>query len=157
MSATLAAEGANALGALVCPECGNEAGTARALYRPRRKTKLAWLGVAVVLLGLCGQAAPRVLRVGPLGSVPTTVLIAGVGWLPMDWLEGARPTKGSLQSRWLTERATAELAHAGDPRRLAFLLRHAITGDVDAASETITRMCQLVLNSGNGAWSACLR
>ncbi len=167
MSATLPAEGIATSAALVCPECGHDAGSPRRLYRARRRTRLAWLGVSVALLGLCGQVVPRMLRVGPLGAVPTTVLIAGVGWLPMDWLEAGRVPNGSLESRmiernvlpgwqaqWLKKRAAAELAHTSDPRRLAFLLRLAETQDSEVASGAISRVCELLLSSGESGWTA---
>lgn len=73
---------------ILCPECGHTAATDRDLYRSRRRPRLALLAVAIVLLSLYGQTVPRALRTGPLGLVPTTVLIGGMRWLPEGWYAG---------------------------------------------------------------------
>ncbi|VAX41405.1 hypothetical protein MNBD_PLANCTO03-2176 [hydrothermal vent metagenome] len=85
MSATLRGTGDRAVAGLICPECGHEPTGERALYRSRRRPRLVMLGVSLVVAGLYGQTVPRALRVGPLGMVPTTVLIGGVRWLPEGW------------------------------------------------------------------------
>ncbi len=72
-------------GVFVCPECGFRIARVADLYRPKRRKKVAALGVLMVLIGLYGQTIPRALRTGPLGLVPTTVLIAGMDVLPDSW------------------------------------------------------------------------
>lgn len=101
MSATLSGRDRVAETALVCPECGHDAVIERRLYRPRRRTGAIWLGVALVACALYGQAVPRALRVGPLGLAPTTVLIAGMRWLPAAWCcdTSGRREEATLEGR----------------------------------------------------------
>lgn len=85
---------------LLCPECGHTATTDRDLYKPRRRPRLALLAVAIVLLSFYGQTVPRALRTGPLGLVPTTVLIGGMRWLPEAWyVDTNRANRATLQAR----------------------------------------------------------
>ena len=99
MSATIARDAPSAA-PLTCPECGHEPTSIRALYRPRRRRRLALLGLAVIVAGLYGQTVPRALRTGPLGLVPTTVLIAGMPWLPESWyVDPAGTSDATLEER----------------------------------------------------------
>ncbi|MCC7388112.1 MAG: HEAT repeat domain-containing protein [Phycisphaerales bacterium] len=88
MSATIARDAPGAA-PLTCPECGHEPASIRALYRPRRRRRATALGLGLVTIGLYGQTVPRALRTGPIGLVPTTVLIVGSRWLPQSWYTGA--------------------------------------------------------------------
>ena len=126
MSSTLH-EGPHA--SLRCPECGHEPSGARALYRARRYRRVVWLGVAMFVVGLCAQTAPRAMRVGPLGLVPTTVLIAGMDWLPVSWYQVSPRgvSRGTLGDRiseievWRWQEAWAARLARGDaasPRSL---------------------------------------
>jgi len=85
---------------LVCPECGHDAGSVRRLYLPRRRRRLVWNGALLVVVGIYGQNLPRALRVGPMGLVPTTVLVAGMNWLPETWYPASpRGSEETLQDR----------------------------------------------------------
>lgn len=123
MSATIAGGSAHAA-AMTCPECGHEPANPRALYRPRRRPKAALLGFAVVVLGILGQNVPRGLRTGPLGLVPTTVLVLGIPWLPDAWYEDPnRANEATLHERlsrdqaWRWQTAIAERITKWELRR----------------------------------------
>ena len=117
--------------ACICPECGHDARSERGLYRPRRRRRVAAIGIAIVIAGLCGQAAPRAIRVGPIGFVPTTVLIAGMERLPESWIaQGGLQGDGALgdrlernawrwQQRWARERARGLLRRGEAMDRLS--------------------------------------
>ncbi|MBK7406234.1 MAG: hypothetical protein IPJ41_16920 [Phycisphaerales bacterium] len=86
---------------LRCPECGHAPRGERDLYRTRRFSRAVRLGAAFIAMGLGGQAVPRALRAGPIGLVPTTVLIAGMGWLPAAWYP---PSPGAASRSTLADR-----------------------------------------------------
>ena len=102
---------------LLCPECGHTAATDRDLYKPRRRPRLALLAVAIVLLSFYGQTVPRALRTGPLGLVPTTVLIGGMRWLPAEWYMGMSDSTLSdrlwAEESWQWQRTWADAAVRG--------------------------------------------
>jgi hypothetical protein len=88
-----------------CPECGFEARAGGDFLRPRRRMRLAI--VALVMLAI----SPGLLRVpayrqhGLVGVVPSTVLIAGLAWLPEHMIDRPTPAEnGSLTDRYWNER-----------------------------------------------------
>jgi ssDNA-binding Zn-finger/Zn-ribbon topoisomerase 1 len=118
MSATIARDAPSAA-PLTCPECGHEPANARALYQPRRHRRVTALGLSLIAIGVYGQTLPRALRTGPVGLVPTTVMIAGIQWWPENWL-GRMPRGAGLadrldsgawawQARWARSRAAGVL------------------------------------------------
>ena len=135
MRATLAGgDGRAAPGPLICPECGHEPGHERALYRPRRRWRVVWLGLGLVLVGLYGQTVPRALRTGPVGLVPTTVLIGGMRWLPESWyLDQSRVVDATLAARlrmhecWSWQRRWAGWVMRSNVRRGVLRIRPSIT------------------------------
>jgi hypothetical protein len=78
---------------LKCSECGCEARREKDLYKPRRRWRLALLGLLLIAIGQLGWLEGRVRRGGWLAAVPTEVLIIGMPWLPreclIDGLRGA--------------------------------------------------------------------
>lgn len=93
--AALAAEG-------VCPECGRPARGEADLARTRRSKGLMWLGAVLLLVAMPVWYGWRVVKNGWRGLIPTTVLIAGLEYLPNSlvtspWVGPA--TKDSLQTR----------------------------------------------------------
>ncbi|MBK7406233.1 MAG: hypothetical protein IPJ41_16915 [Phycisphaerales bacterium] len=165
MRATRPLEGAPSAVGLVCPECGHDAANERRLYRARRKWRTVWLGAALVGLGVCGQTVPRALRVGPLGLVPTTVLIAGMDWWPIGWLDrGNKPdtllgrlaNEGAAgwQVRWAGARAAHRAGRVHDPRRLALFLRVAGARPAAAASPLIQTVAEQLVTAKARGWTA---
>lgn len=135
MSATLEVAGRAA--GLRCPECGHDARRERALYRTRRRWRVAAIGAAVVALGLVGQSVPRAIRGGPVGLVPTTVLIVGMRWLPPTWyVDSADPDRATLSQRiengeahawqasWARDRAAGAVRSGWAIERPSVVLAH---------------------------------
>lgn len=133
-------------GGHACPECGRRIASPAALLRRRRWWRLvsiAALGLVVVVPGLMG--VPRVQREGWRGLVPTTVMIAGLPWLPDTLVADDGRMRGTLrdrmgqhdmwswQHRWVRARATTLMLR--DPRSDAFRRGHAIVHcrDLDLA------------------------
>ncbi|MBM4107970.1 MAG: hypothetical protein FJ255_04045 [Phycisphaerae bacterium] len=110
-----------------CPECGFSSSSDRDWYRPRRRRRSLAASALLAALALGLLATPRVIRYGWAGAVPTTVLIAGLPWLPERLIDSRfsfAPNPGALshrvatgelwawQSLWLRRRS---LAVASDP------------------------------------------
>ncbi len=108
---------------LKCPECGHQVAAVKRLYRARRRRGSAAIGVMILASSYALWVVPRVTAGGWVAAVPTTVLIAGMPWLPdralfketvrnpgrgEDWtLSGRRSHKRlwAWQEHWLTARA----------------------------------------------------
>jgi hypothetical protein len=135
-------------GGPVCPECGRRIASPARLSRRRRWWRLvsiAALGLVVVVPGL--MSVPRVQRAGWRGLVPTTVLIAGLPWLPDMLVVSDGLARGTLRDRmrspdrcmWEWQHRWARARAAGlmlrDPRSDAFRRGHAVVycPDVDRA------------------------
>ena len=58
-----------------CPECGHVARSQRALFRTRRRWRVAMAGLVLVACGLAVFVGERVQRHGWLGAVPTSAYI----------------------------------------------------------------------------------
>ncbi len=112
-----------------CPECGHEAGQQRDLYRPRRRPKGVWLGLALILSSYAVWIAPRVLSGGWVAAIPTTAMIAGLPWWPNsvlflqsgggggdDWTLSGRLWKGRIWrwQRWWLRGTIADIVRESD-------------------------------------------
>ena len=119
---------------LRCSECGHEAKGERALFRPRRRWRLAVLGLAVVGVGQLGWYESRVRNHGWLSVVPTEVMILGLPWLPDEWVSGGsrfstvewslvhRYTEDRMwgwQEAWFRDRSRGWLLAARSPSEMA--------------------------------------
>ncbi|MFG0283641.1 MAG: hypothetical protein ACF8R7_04405 [Phycisphaerales bacterium JB039] len=122
---------------LTCPECGREAPDATDLLRPRRKWRLAVVGLVIALLAVVPYHVPRVQRGGWVAAIPTTALILGLPWWPdaaieggsggEDWSLVERVRRDRLrpwQTEWLRSRGRAIAAHGGSARRAATIGMH---------------------------------
>lgn len=118
---------------LQCPECGNDARHASHLYRPRRRWKTAALASLLLVGAAVIQGVPRVRHGGWRAAVPTTVLIAGLPWLPdalateadakndENWTLLGRveaDTAWRWQTKWLEARAHSLLDRARSAREV---------------------------------------
>jgi hypothetical protein len=116
---------------LVCPECGRDARKIKRLYRARHRRKIGVAGVLVAVSGPAFVAVEYVREQGPLVLVPTTVMIAGVEWLPdrmvLPHSGGSRHVLylrvydrrlWQWQRRWLRERGTSLIANEPSGRTL---------------------------------------
>lgn len=107
-------------GGLLCPECGHDAGHTSALYRRRRKPRLAMLAALGFLLAAGLQGVPRVREGGWRAAIPATVIIGLLPWMPdrvlfedgpntdEDWTLRGRLGRYQLwewQARWAESRA----------------------------------------------------
>jgi hypothetical protein len=107
-------------GGLLCPECGHEAGHTSALYRRRRKPRIAVLAALGLLLAAGLQGVPRVREGGWRAAIPATVIISFLPWMPdtvlfedgpntdEDWTLRGRLGRYQLwewQARWAESRA----------------------------------------------------
>lgn len=107
----------------VCPECGRVAKSEGELGRTRRSGRLALVGVGIVALSYVVLVTGKMLAFGWKAAVPTTVLIAGMEWLPETLIQ---PTLGAMdgslasrierfelwewQSEWYAQRQAALVA-----------------------------------------------
>lgn len=116
-------------GGLVCPECGFTAHEASDFLKPIRRKWTAAFAILLFAVSPSLLVVPNFLRYGPIGLIPTTVMIAGFEWLPReavgrvgDWRSRQRTGvmaswKGSLgerrqnellwrwQEQWLSRKA----------------------------------------------------
>lgn len=76
---------------LNCSECGYESRREADLFRPRRRWRIATLGLLLVAAGQLGWLESRVRRGGWIAAVPSEVLIVGMPWLPDSWLRTGAP------------------------------------------------------------------
>lgn len=143
MSGSIGSDSAQAA-AMTCPECGHKQATVRAWYRPRRRRGVTALGLVLVLIGLYGQTVPRALRTGPVGLVPTTVLIVGMQWCPNSWLGRRGQGSGLLDrlsrgvwgwhARWARSHASGILRHGSGLDRAVLLFQTTEQGPDDAVA-----------------------
>lgn len=105
-----------------CPECGRTANSERDLLRGRWKRRWLLAGVLAILIGSGGTLIPYVRDHGPLGVVPTTLLLMIAPgsneetlWTsaflsdPVDW-----PANGYRRVKWgktFSQRTQQELAN----------------------------------------------
>lgn len=91
------------LGGDMCPECGTAIRNEAELLRTRRSAWMAVLAAVMLFGGLAVMRIPAVLTGGWRGAVPTTVLIAGVDWLPDILIADSplyqAPSRGTLAAR----------------------------------------------------------
>lgn len=104
----------NATKGRLCPECGHEASSDRQLYRSKRSRVTIALAITSLLVYPTTTRMLYASRVGPIGLIPTTVMVLAWEWLPEkvvgsgSMAMGARPNQpGSLASR-LQDNATWE-------------------------------------------------
>ncbi len=76
-----------------CPECGRVAKSEGELGRTRRSGRVALIGVGIVALSYVVLVTGKMLSFGWKAAVPTTVLIAGMEWLPDTLI---KPTLGAM-------------------------------------------------------------
>lgn len=151
-----AGEGAPAR--FVCPECGHAVALVKDLYRPRRRWRAVMIAAPLLLAVYPVWLVPRVQRGGWRAAIPTTVLIAGLPWLPdacinegdpvvrEDWTLWGRLTEGSAsewQERWLSRRALGMLvpsADIGRTRRALLFVDRDVIGSEPQRGLTPARM-----------------
>lgn len=118
---------------LRCPECGHAHGHARNLYRPRRRWRLAIGSTAGLVVAAALAEWPRYQQGGATALVPTTVLIAGLGWLPDslitensagadEWTLRWRARHNRIwgwQAAWLKARVGSIIVNGGDIRSIS--------------------------------------
>lgn len=74
---------------LRCPECGHEAPDERSLITPARRPRLFLTSVAILIAATVLAATGRYHRAGPASLLPTTIIIAGLPWMPDSVLFGS--------------------------------------------------------------------
>lgn len=137
---------------LRCPECGHDAGEPKRLYAARRSRVTIAMGMFMLAAAVAVQGIPRVQRGGWRATIPTTVLIAGLPWLPVSVLDndtsGAqenwtlagrmlREEPWGWQRRWLNARSRALVAPGSDVSRLRRALSFVDEGDADLADRAV--------------------
>ncbi len=170
-----------------CPECGKEARSERSMYRTQRKFGLIWLAAALLVGVYFTFKAHEVRRTGLLALVPTTLLIAGLEYMPSSMIidppghsEPAnlrhRVDERQLfawQSAWLDSRATGMYTRSDDPRLAYRVLGFAQSarwnnvlptepaleqlGRMLGSSDPADRSVALAVLSGNYTFWNCLR
>ncbi|MBU6414155.1 MAG: hypothetical protein KGS45_11855 [Planctomycetes bacterium] len=99
---------------LTCPECGHTVTSESHFFRTRRGGKLILLGIAAVLLASLPPLFSGFKRGGPVGFVPTPILILGMRHVPDEWLVGGSPNADedlSLHERLLEDSFVPDLQH----------------------------------------------
>src|SRR5688572_3890533 len=66
---------------LTCPECGRAASKERRLCKTRRRYRVALAASVLPVLGVAALATSGIIRLGWVGAIPTTALVAVV---PID-------------------------------------------------------------------------
>jgi hypothetical protein len=94
-------------GGLRCPECGHQAKHTSDLYRPRRRKRWAAAAIVGMLSAIPLYLWPKYQQGGILGITPTTVLIAGIPWLPESAILQGPFTANSLHERLIYDRLAA--------------------------------------------------
>ncbi len=89
---------------LRCPECGCDAKREKRLTRTRRRKWWAGFAVVSMVVGFVVHRVPEVAAHGWRGSVPTTVLILALPWLPSPEPDLFVPMEPSLYSELVAER-----------------------------------------------------
>jgi HEAT repeat protein len=88
----------------LCPECGFVGKEPADFLKPRRRKRTAMAAAVMLLLSPSLMLMPTYRKQGPIGLVPSVVLIAGYEWLPESWIYyGARPDRGTLEERYWDE------------------------------------------------------
>lgn len=146
---------------LVCPECGREAADESGLLRPRRRWRIALLGLLIVIVAIVPYYTPRIQRGGWPAAVPTTALIFGLRWWPKEavFAAGGRGADDwSLEGRieeerllpWQRQRLRARiraLAASGAPAAAHRALRlGVIMSDPDALRAAADTLIQVGLD-----------
>lgn len=113
-----------------CPECGQLTARTKDLYRTRRKPGLLWLAAIIMLVAYFTYMTPALRKGGVSAMIPSTLLIAGLDWLPDSLIVGDRTSRDCLrirvsdrrlwtwQQQWLRRSAQELLATADDPQSL---------------------------------------
>lgn len=117
----------SATSSLRCSECGHETGHERALYRSRRSKATIAFACVPLLACVFLPLAPNVKRYGPIGLVPTTLMIAFWEYLPGELVDAsarAGTERGDLfgrlyrgevwgwQQAWLRRRVARVIEHS---------------------------------------------
>ncbi|MFG0307389.1 MAG: hypothetical protein ACF8Q5_14380 [Phycisphaerales bacterium JB040] len=68
-------EGSDMAFECVCPECGRTITNRRHLFRTHRRWGAAWMGMALLVVGLAAGVLPRARAHGVVSLLPTTVLL----------------------------------------------------------------------------------
>lgn len=76
---------------LKCSECGRTARSERDLFRPRRRWRIATLGLVIIALGQACWMERRVKAGGWIAAVPTEILIIAMPLVPDHWLTDGTP------------------------------------------------------------------
>ncbi len=142
---------------LTCPECGATAASAMRLYRARRRRVIVALGALILASAYGTWLVPRVKRGGWQATIPPTVLIIGMEWLPEDsitnrvirsrgenWSLTFRMSVGRLftwQRAWAITRARSLVLAEGDPRVVSAAVGLAETWPQDPALSNACFRC----------------
>lgn len=146
-------------GRLVCPECGRDAGSPRALLRTRPNRGLVALALAAVLVGLAMPRFGRVGRGGLKAITPTSVMVPFLFSLPDSWITNNNPdddwtlgdrlnssTTWGWQRRWATQSVREELDAPRSLSRLRRAVRCApMVGLSSTATPTADRIVVVIL------------
>lgn len=84
----------NATKGRLCPECGHEASSDRQLYRSKRSRVTIALAITSLLVYPTTTRVLYASRVGPIGLIPTTVMVLAWEWLP-EKVVGTNRTVGA--------------------------------------------------------------
>lgn len=72
----------NATKGRLCPECGHEVSSERQLYKSRRSRMTIAMAAVPLLVYPIATRVLYAVRVGPIGLIPTTVMVLAWEWLP---------------------------------------------------------------------------
>ncbi|MBL4592168.1 MAG: CvpA family protein [Phycisphaerales bacterium] len=142
---------------LRCPECGHEVKDQAGFSKSRRPRWAYFVAALLLVAGTFGMSVSRdVAEYGPLGVVPTWVLMAGWEVLPDDWIGADWDTSidGCLRERLSDDRISRsrmrrfgnrlcaplidDLDARTDPKRIILLrvLNYDITSVLDTSTDT---------------------